>query len=48
MRCTGIVACMEEMRNAYKASVKKSEGMRTLYGIPQYKLEDNIKINSKV
>jgi hypothetical protein len=48
MRCISIVACMEEMRNAYTSSVKKPEGMKTLYGIPECKWEYNNKIKSKV
>jgi hypothetical protein len=32
MRCTVLVACMDEMRNAYKILVCKPEGKRPLGG----------------
>lgn len=46
MRCAGRLACMGEVRNAYKIFVPKSEGMRTLWRSRRM-LEYNIKINVK-
>jgi hypothetical protein len=41
MRWVGHVACMEEMRNAYKIVNGKSEGKRPLRR-PRHRWEDNI------
>jgi hypothetical protein len=44
MRWARHVACMGEIRNAYKISVKKSDGKRPL-GEPRRRCEDNIRID---
>jgi hypothetical protein len=43
MRWADHVACMGEMRNAYRVLVGKPEGRRQL-GRPRHRWEDNIKI----
>jgi hypothetical protein len=44
MSCDGHVACVGEIRNAYKILVRNSEGKSSL-GRPRHKLEDNIGID---
>jgi len=44
MRWTGLVARMEEMRNAYSILVGKPEGKRSL-GRPHRRWKDNIRMN---
>jgi len=44
MRWMGHVACMGEMRNAYKILFRNSKGKRSLRR-PSYKWEDNTRIN---
>ena len=46
VRWTGHVARMDEMGNAYRASVKKPEGKRS-FGIRGSRLEDDIKMYLK-
>jgi hypothetical protein len=45
-KCDGMehVACMGEMRNAYKILVRKSEGKRP-FGRPRPRWEDNIRMD---
>jgi hypothetical protein len=43
MRWAGLVAYMEEMRNAYNILVRKAEGKK-LCGRPRSRLEDNIRM----
>jgi hypothetical protein len=47
MRWTVHVACMGEMRNAYKILVKKPEGRRP-FRRPAHRWEDNIIMNIRV
>jgi hypothetical protein len=44
MRWEGHVACMGEMRNAYKILVRKPEGKRLL-GRPRCRWEDNLRMD---
>jgi hypothetical protein len=44
LRWTGHVACMGEIRGAYRALVGKPEGRRPL-GRPRHRWEDNIKMD---
>jgi hypothetical protein len=44
MRWKGYVACIGEMRNAYKILVGKTEGKRPL-GKPKCRREDNIRMD---
>jgi hypothetical protein len=44
MRLEGYVACMGEMRNAYKILVGRPEGKKPLRR-PRHKWEDNIRID---
>jgi len=44
MRCAGHIACMGEIRNAYKILVGKPEGKRPLGG-HRHRWEDNIKMD---
>jgi hypothetical protein len=46
MRWAGHVACMGEMRNAYKILLGKPEGQRPL-GKPRRRWEDNIKMDRR-
>jgi hypothetical protein len=43
MRWAGNVACMGDMRGAYRVLVGKPKGKR-LFGRPRYKSEDNINL----
>jgi hypothetical protein len=44
MRYTECVACLEEVRHAYKILVRKCEGKRPLRR-PRYRREDNIRMD---
>jgi hypothetical protein len=44
MRCAGHIACMGEIRNAYKILVGRPEGKRPLGG-HRHRWEDNIKMD---
>jgi hypothetical protein len=44
MRRAGLVACMVEMRNAYKVLVRKPEGKKP-FGIPWHRWEHNIRMH---
>jgi hypothetical protein len=46
IRWAGHVACMGEMRNAYRVLVGKSKGKRQL-GRPRHRWEDNIILDSR-